>query len=405
MNPTTLPGKVMAGYQGWFNTPADGTGMGWRHYARGTAGDLTPDTCKFDIWPDTSELDADELCETTFRHDDGTPASLPTSCNRKTVLRHFRWMAEYGLDGVFVQRFYQYCARPEQFACMLKVLDACREGARLHNRAYGMMYDMTGMPGNDSATVIEDWKRLCGETGLIEDPTYIRHNGKPVVVVWGLGFTDKPGYTWRDCVPLVRFLKEWGATVMLGVPTGWREQPQEHLYDAADPSVSIIRWFDCVADKALHEAIGAADIVSPWSVARVATIEAAQRLAREVWRADMDWCASRGLEFMPVVYPGFSWRNARHSAPLDQIPRRRGAFLQALYDEAIRLGVRMIYQAMFDEVDESTAIFKCSNRPPGGRGQFLDMEGVPSDHYLRLVGRAAETLRRACGTPENGEIV
>ena len=49
---------------------------------------------------------------------------------------------------------------------------------------------------------------------------------------------------------------------------------------------------------------------------------------------------------------------------------------------------------MFDEVDEATAIFKCTNHPPEGDGvHFLNMEGLPSDHYLRLAGLAGELMR------------
>jgi hypothetical protein len=389
----TLHRKVMAGYQGWFNTPADGCGMGWRHYARRGAREVTPETCKFDLWPDTRELDDGELCETGFRHADGRAGRLPSSCNRKSVLRHFRWMREYGLDGVFVQRFHSYCAQRERFAHMLKVLDYCREGARVHGRAYAMMYDMSGMRGEDCAPVIDDWKRLLDETALVDDDTYLRHGGRPVVTVWGLGFTDRPHYSWADCMPLVEYLKGWGATVMLGIPTGWREQPQQHLQGPDPSSRPLVRCFDCVADPAMHDALQTVDILSPWSVARAETLAGAERLARDFWVSDMQWCRQHGLEYMPVVYPGFSWHNARPNAPLDRVRRRKGAMLWKLYYEAVRAGATMIYQAMFDELDEATAIFKCTADPPGGDGQFIDLEGVPSDHYLKLVGQAGRMLR------------
>ena len=53
----------------------------------------------------------------------------------------------------------------------------------------------------------------------------------------------------------------------------------------------------------------------------------------------------------------------------------------------------MIYAAMFDEMDEGTAIFKCTNDAPVGGSRFVTYDGLPSDHYLWLTGKGRELLR------------
>src|SRR6187549_359257 len=86
----TLTGKVMSGYQGWFATPDDGADRGWGHWS--SRGRFEPGACKIDLWPDVSELDPDERQTTPFVHADGRKAEVFSSFNRKTVLRHFKWM-------------------------------------------------------------------------------------------------------------------------------------------------------------------------------------------------------------------------------------------------------------------------------------------------------------------------
>ena len=104
VDPSTLTGKVMCGYQGWFAAEGDGSGRGWFHYAPGHNAP-EPGNCTFDLWPDMSEMDADEKFPTAFTYEDGSTAHLFSPYKKKTVVRHFQWMKEYGIDGIFLQRF------------------------------------------------------------------------------------------------------------------------------------------------------------------------------------------------------------------------------------------------------------------------------------------------------------
>ena len=102
---TTLHHKVLCGYQGWFRCPGDGTNEGWKHWSR-KRGAITPQSLTFEMWPDMTEYTDDEKYPASgFTYPDGKPAHLFSSASRKTVERHFKWMQEYGIDGVFLQRF------------------------------------------------------------------------------------------------------------------------------------------------------------------------------------------------------------------------------------------------------------------------------------------------------------
>ena len=88
-----IEGKILAGYQGWFNAKGDGANLGWKHY--GNKG-FEPGKCAVDYWPDLTEFDADETYVTPFNYPNGDVAKLFSSENAKTVNRHFKWMKEYG---------------------------------------------------------------------------------------------------------------------------------------------------------------------------------------------------------------------------------------------------------------------------------------------------------------------
>jgi len=381
-------GRVLCGYQGWFRCEGDGSGMGWSHYqqdVRGQGPQFRPGACSIDLWPDMTEYGADERFATAFRHADGSVAEVFSSQHPATVKRHFRWMADYGIDGAFVQRF-AVVARPGQQT--YGVLEAdnrklvhCREAANQAGRCWALMYDLSGITDENMARVGRDWTLLRKHMDLGTDPAYLRHRGKPLVAVWGGGFEGENRPSVKAVIRFVRLLKEnpdWGGfSIMLGVPTGWRERER-----------------DCLDDPDLETLLGLADILSPWTPGRYRDPEEVTRHAREFWRPDLEKTAMMGIDYLPVVFPGFSWHNhMRGGAELDEIPRLGGRFLWKQFLEAKGAGATGVYVAMFDELDEGTAVFKVTSDPPVGASPFLGCVGLPSDHYLWLCGEAGKLFR------------
>lgn len=371
---STLTGKVMCGYQGWFNCPEDGADLGWTHWGRGS--EFRPGKATIDLWPDVTGFDSDELYPTKFRLADGKTAQVFSSHNRKTVQRHFEWMRDYGIDGVFLQRFANGIQGKKTLNHKNVVLENVRTAAKRTGRAYALMYDLSGLKAGTLDSVRKDWLQLRKSLDMTSDKSYLNHDGKPVVAIWGIGFKEDRDYSLAECRDLVKFFKSNGCTVMLGVPTGWRTQDR-----------------DAVDDPMLIEIIKLADIISPWTIGRYRTPAQAAKHGKKVWEPDGHWCQENSLDYLPVVFPGFSWHNL-YGKKLDEIPRLKGEFLWSQLVAAKKSGCKMIYVAMFDEVDEATAIFKCTNEPPVGEGvAFLTYEGLPSDFYLRLTALGGKLLR------------
>jgi len=376
----TIAGRVLCGYQGWFGTPGDGYDEhGWHHWTRrnGTPSD---GNVTVDLWPDLSEFGPNERFDTDLKLADGRPAQVFSSYQKPTVLRHFQWMRDYGIDGAFVQRFIGGLRSPRARQRCNTVLAHCREGANRYGRAYAVMYDLTGLGRGRMVEVMTDWRALRKQALITEDPAYLHHRGKPVVAVWGIGFDDGRDYTLAECQELIKFLKTdpevGGCTVMLGVPAHWRQLQA-----------------DAIPDPALLDVLRLADVISPWTVGRYTDSAGAAQYAETLLKPDQAWCRARDIDYLPVVFPGFSWHNLKGGA-LNQIPRRHRDFLWAQFLQATRAGVSMLYVAMFDELDEGTAVFKCTSNVPAGRAsKFVTYEGLPSDYYLKLVGAGARMLR------------
>ena len=365
---TTLRHKVICGYQGWFRCPGDALDRGWRHWSR-DARKIAPDTLTFEMWPDTSELtDEEKFAAPGFTLPDGKPAHLFSSTHPKTVERHFRWMQQHGIDGVFLQRFLVELGDPT----LDTVLGHVRDAAAKTGRAYAVCYDLTGTPADkiyDQLTA--DWKRLVDDKKVTKDDRYLHHNGKPVVFVWGF-YSDRFGP--KLAHRIVDFFKADGrpaVTLIGGCPWWWRTEK----------------------DAEWAKALRRFDVISPWNVGHTTAERGKKYAATDTWKDDLAEAKKAGMTYLPVVYPGFAWTNLMgKGAAKDAAPRLGGEFFWRQFVTAAELKIETVYVAMFDEVDEGTAVFKVTNAPPK-EGRFATFDGLPADWYLRLTGEGSKLIR------------
>lgn len=368
---TTLRHKVLCGYQGWFRCPGDSADEGWRHWSRNTK-KIAADTVTVEMWPDLTEFDDKEkYAAPGFTFPDGKPASLFSSAHPKTVQRHFKWMEQYGIDGVFVQRFLVNLANPSSD----RVLKHVRASAAKTGRVYAVCYDMTNAPKDRLYDLlVGDWKRLVDEGKLTQDGRYLHHSGRPVVFVWGF-YSDRFGPTLaHGIIDFFKTDKKYGATLVGGCQWQWRAEKDAEW-------ARVFRRFD---------------VISPWNVGNVMMVKDQKHAATGSWKEDLAEAKSHGMAYLPVIYPGFGWTNLKgRDAASATIPRLGGEFYWRQFATAADLGVEMVYVAMFDEVDEGTAIFKVSNSPPT-QARFETYDGLPADWYLRLTVEGSKLIRGEC---------
>lgn len=364
----TLRHKVLCGYQGWFRCEGDGTEEGWLHWSREQK-QATPKSLTVEMWPDMSELSEDEKYTVPgFTCSEDQPSCLFSSASRKTVERHFKWMQQYGIDGVFVQRFLVNLCK----SSFDDVLKHARSSAEKSGRVYAVCYDLSGAC-NDNLydLLVNDWKRLVDEENVTEDGRYLRENGKPVLFIWGFFSARFDASLAHRIIDFFETNERYAVTLIGGCQWHWRNE----------------------TDAEWARAFRRLDVISPWNVGNYSVADGKKVASTGYWQADMDEASKHDAGYLPVIYPGFGWTNLTAECPAQAtIPRRGGDFFWEQFVTASRLDTGMAYVAMFDEVDEATAIFKVSNAPPT-QARFQTFEGLPSDWYLQLAGEGTKVIR------------
>ncbi|KAJ7651091.1 hypothetical protein FB45DRAFT_889608 [Roridomyces roridus] len=415
----TIHDKFLVGYQGWFTCGGDGPPIGdghhgWLHWVNEPISPPFHGRPNTDLWPDTTDYESSELYTVAgLAHRDGSPAKVFSSRDPRTVRRHFRWMAEHGVDGAFLQRFVGQVDpedegnRDVRFGGTRRLRDEIgqrvREAAEAEGRVWAVMYDVSGVPADKIARIIsQDYAHLVHELRIFDSPAYLRERGRPVVGIWGFGLSDSPvsPSIARAVFDTIRSQAGQDVYIFAGTPSHWRTPGEGDAH--ADPQGEWARlWLG---------GEGAVDAISPWSVGRFGNAVEVEGWARERWGPDaerVDEYNQRGIgrrvDYVPVVLPGGSGFNLSEGKwGFNNIKRDGGKFLWSQIFAATRLkGVRTLYGAMWDEYDEGTAFLPVVPKkrllPESERWPFLalDEDGydLPPDWYMRIAGFAAEALR------------
>ncbi|KAK7047409.1 hypothetical protein VNI00_006640 [Paramarasmius palmivorus] len=393
-DPSTIQSKFLVGYQGRFTCPGDrenDTGPAptdptvnpWSHWLHPNGEPAT------DLWPDVSAYTPAELFPVpSLKYRSGDNPLLFSSRNQRTVTRHFEWMSKHGIDGAFLQRNASDAAHEDE-----DQLGKCvQHAAETENRVFALMYDITDV---SSDVIQQDWRRVAQVQRFVYSPSYLREQGKPVVYLWGVGFSETPHTpsSIRNLTNSIRNASPSGAYIIAGVPIDWRN-PSADSPDAED-------WLDVWLTEF--------DAICPWSVGRYINAVEADAYADAFLKTDIEflnWRNSVGkwrqVDYMPVVWPGLSGYNMTGGdCGFNSIKRDGGNFLWRQVYNALYYGSKMVLGATWDEYDAGTALLPAvvnqkllpvSHYHPL---MSLDEDGysLPSDWYMRICGVAAEILR------------
>lgn len=212
--------KSVAGYQGWF--AASESNSGWVHWSANTRPEVG--NFSFEIYPDTRDYQQEILSQTSFDYLGNGESSMLFSSS-DVIDKHFQWMKDAGIDGVALQRFIGDNPYPISNSPLSKPLKV-KEAAETYERIFYVCYDMSSAKDENAwvESIKYDWVFNIEQSyALTSSPAYATVNNKPVVQIWGPGFTSRVGNAAKT-IELIKFLQSRGCYVIGGVPTNWRTE-------------------------------------------------------------------------------------------------------------------------------------------------------------------------------------
>lgn len=401
----TFAGKAMCGYQGWFTAEGDAVGKGWQHLYPNGYNQFKPGYSSIEFWPDMSEYT--KKYPTAFKQPDGETAYFFSSADYETTDLHFKWMKQYGIHGAIVQRFKStILGRP----WMEEVLANTIRAAEKYDIAIMLEYDLSGLEEGESLDyIINDWKRLNDRfhfTDPTKCPNYLWEKGRPLVGFFGISLNNGKSSTPEQYLELMNSME--GRDGVKG----------ELSYLAGSGYAWLSSGSDAKPFSQWEKVFKRCAVIAPWAVGRYSDVNSFIN-KKEIIERDIAWCKKNNKVYAPVAFPGFSWRNTQTvfedngtkiTLPArdvyDQVPRLKGTFFWRQLASYVEWGADALFLAMFDEIDEGTAIFKCTHRDMtpintsevNPNGEFLSYDDdLNTGYYIFLAGEAGKWLRGATG--------
>lgn len=292
-----LTNQIICGYQGWFTYPGDGAPINkWKHWFHDPAATVTApkaDYITVDMYPTTDEYDEDDLHESGIMLSDGSSAKFFSNVRPKVVLKHFEWMATYGISGVFNMRFMESMHVDKNREWKTIVLRNVRNAAELTGRIFAVSYNIAGDDFGGS-NVLEDlkvdWMRLVDEEGITKSSSYIHQNGLPVLRIYGIGFKDhNVVHNTDEMARLISWFQseaeeKYRVFLIGGVPSMWRNLTGDSMQEDA--------W------KGIYDSL---DGIHPWHVGRFKNITGFEHYYTKIIREDAAYCETKGILYMPTM--------------------------------------------------------------------------------------------------------
>lgn len=384
-NPTEFKGKSYAGYQLWHEAgPQD---KDWVHWAYGkppAAGRGNHNTETFPNIADYQNNPNVSMYQTNYANlGNGSPAKLYNATDKAVIDVQMSLLGKAGFDGVAIQRNapvgkdLKYTSTDDYY---VSIKNACEA----NGRSFYVMYCMPDQNNGAGLTadlvdgIKRDWVYQMEQIyALTSSSSYATVNGKPVVELWGLGYStitvDR-----TQALQLAQFFKDRGCYVIAGVPRDWRLMNGGSRTDFAD----------------VYKAY---NMISPWTVGVYSDTVGANSFRTEYMIPDKQYCEQNGMDFYPVIFPGSAWSQHVSGYPNDT-KRLGGQFLWKQARNIKSLGIQSMYFAMLDEFEESTNIINEATDyfdiPTDQYFGTSSMDGIwtSPDYYLRLAGAAARML-------------